>query len=115
MLLGVVACGGGTTPTPAPTPTEVEPGPTATVQPTPSPEATVELPTDEQPVAAWEEASCPMDLPPGAVEGEHITCGYVTLPEVRASFGEGGPEGHTIRLAAAVIHSASGDPAPDHW
>ncbi len=113
VLLGVVGCGGGTTPTPAPTPAEVEPEPTATVQPTPSPEATVELPTDDQPVAAWEEASCPMDLPPGAVEGEHITCGYVTLPEVRASFAQGRPEGHTIRLAAAVIHSASGDPAPD--
>jgi pimeloyl-ACP methyl ester carboxylesterase len=54
-----------------------------------------------------------MDLPPGAVEGEHITCGYVTVPEVRGTSGEGEPERHTIRLAAAVIHSASKDPAPD--
>jgi pimeloyl-ACP methyl ester carboxylesterase len=111
VLLGVVTCGGGTTP--APTPTEAAPEPAATVQPTPSPEATVELPADNQPVAAWEEAPCPMDLVPGAVEGEHITCGYVTVPEVRGSFGEGGPERDTIRLAAAVIHSAGDDPAPD--
>ncbi len=109
ILLAVVACGGGTTPTPAPMPTEAAPEPTATVQPTASPEPTA----TEQPVAAWEEAPCPMELPPGAVEGEHITCGYVTVPEVRGTSGEGEPERHTIRLAAAVIHSASDDPTPD--
>ena len=54
-----------------------------------------------------------MDLPPGAVEGEHITCGYVTVPEERATPGEGEPGSRTIRLAAAVIHSASDDPVPD--
>jgi pimeloyl-ACP methyl ester carboxylesterase len=54
-----------------------------------------------------------MDLPPGAVEGEHITCGYVTVPEVRATQGGGEPGSHTIRLAAAVIHSASNEPASD--
>jgi pimeloyl-ACP methyl ester carboxylesterase len=54
-----------------------------------------------------------MDLPPGAVEGEHITCGYVTVPEVRATRGGGEPDPRTIRLAVAVIHSASDEPAPD--
>jgi pimeloyl-ACP methyl ester carboxylesterase len=119
VLLGVLACGGEATPTPAAMPTEVAPQPAATVQPMATPEATEQPTATEQSSEtgklepAWEEAPCPMDLPPGAVEGEHITCGYVTLPEVRASFGEGGPERHTIRLAAAVIHSASDDPAPD--
>jgi len=54
-----------------------------------------------------------MDLPPGAVEGEHITCGYVTVPEVRATPGGDESGSHTIRLAVAVIHSASSEPAPD--
>jgi pimeloyl-ACP methyl ester carboxylesterase len=121
VLLAVVACGGGTTPTPAPVPTEAAPEPTAAIQPTPSPEptateqpaATGQPPAAAQPEAEWEEAPCPMDIPPGAVEGKHITCGYVSVPEVRATPGEGEPEGHTIRLAVAVIHSASDDPAPD--
>jgi pimeloyl-ACP methyl ester carboxylesterase len=54
-----------------------------------------------------------MNLPAEAVEGEHITCGYVTVPEVRAPSGDDGAERHTVRLAVAVIHSASDDPAPE--
>ncbi|MEJ2207462.1 MAG: alpha/beta hydrolase [Anaerolineae bacterium] len=114
VLLGVVACGGGTTSTPAPAPTGAAPEPAATAQPTSPPEAQVSpTATAQQPGPAWQKAPCPMDLPPGAVEGEHITCGYVTVPEVRTPSGEGGAERHTIRLAVAVIHSASHDPAPD--
>jgi pimeloyl-ACP methyl ester carboxylesterase len=133
IVLGVLACGGGTTPTPAPMPTEAAPETATTVQltPSPEPEATGQLeeveepvatgqpvpaeqPTAvEPPVAAWEEAPCPMDLPPGAVEGEHITCGYVTVPESRTTPGEAEAEGHPLRLAVAVIHSASQDPVPD--
>ena len=97
--------------TSAPTPTEAAAESAATVRPTPEP--TPQPPAVGLPASAWEEAPCPMDLPPGAVEGEHITCGYVTVPEVRLWSGEGGPEVHTIRLATAVIHSASDPPAPD--
>jgi hypothetical protein len=82
VLVGVEACGGGITPAPALTPNEATSEPMATVQPTPSPEAPGQPTEAEQPAAAWEEAPCPMDLPAGAVEGEHITCGYVTVPEV---------------------------------
>jgi pimeloyl-ACP methyl ester carboxylesterase len=111
LVLGVVACDGRAMLTPAPTPTEAAAQSAATVRPTP--ESTPQPPAVGLPASAWEEAPCPMDLPPGAVEGEHITCGYVTVPEVRAWFGEGGSEVHTIRLATAVIHSASDHPAPD--
>lgn len=54
-----------------------------------------------------------MDLPAGVVEGEQVTCGYVTVPEARARPGGGEPGRHTIRLAAAVTHSANDDPMPD--
>ena len=111
LVLGVVACDGQAILTPAPTPTESAAESAAAVRPTPEP--TPQPPAVGLPASAWEEAPCPMDLPPGAVEGEHITCGYVTVPEVRTRFGEGGPEVHTIRLATAVIHSASDPPAPD--
>jgi len=102
VLLGLVACGGGTTPTLAPTPTETPPESIATVEPTPPPRPASE------PAVTFEEMSCPMDLPAGAVEGEHIVCGYVTVPEDRAE-----PGGATIRLAVAVISSASDEPDPD--
>ena len=56
----------------------------------------------------FEEAPCPVPLPEGVIEGEHVICGYVTVPEVHAD-----PEGPTIRLAIAVIKSTSQNPAPD--
>jgi pimeloyl-ACP methyl ester carboxylesterase len=102
VLLAVVACGGGTAPAPVPTPTGAPAGPTAISEPTPSSEPT------PRPAVTFEEAPCPMDLPAGAVEGEHITCGYVAVPEQRAKPGE-----ESIRLAVAVIHSASDEPTPD--
>jgi pimeloyl-ACP methyl ester carboxylesterase len=91
----------------SPTPTKIVPEPTATVEPTPTEEPSAE------PVATFEEAPCPMDLPPGAVEGKHISCGYVAVPEARATSVGSESSSHTIRLAVAVIHSASDDPAPD--
>lgn len=48
----------------------------------------------------FESAACPFDVPVEAVEGEDITCGYVTVPEEHAN-----PNGKTIRLAVAVIRS----------
>ena len=113
LLLGVLSCGGGPTSSPAAVPTEAEPPPADTTQPV-VPAQPLERPTaTSQPEAAWEEASCPMDLPPGAVEGEHITCGYVTVPEVRSAPGGDESNSRTIRLAIAVIHSAGNEPAPD--
>ena len=102
LFWAVTACRQRATPMAVATPTERPPQPTATAEPTPTPEPTRELTT------AFEEASCPMDLPPGAVEGEHVTCGYVTVSEERAR-----PSEATIRLAVAVVHSASDDPADD--
>jgi len=49
-----------------------------------------------------------MDLPEGAVKGEDIVCGYVTVPEEHAK-----PDGKMIRLAVAVVNSASDTPEPD--
>jgi pimeloyl-ACP methyl ester carboxylesterase len=116
VLLGLTACSETATPSTAATATEQEPTalsteaalePTATAQPTAT--ATPE-PTQapQEYVATFEEAPCPMDLPAGAVEGDHIVCGYVTVPEEHAK-----PGGATIRLAVAVIHSASDTPQPD--
>jgi pimeloyl-ACP methyl ester carboxylesterase len=108
LLFVATACGGQA----APAPTEMPPAPltepTATAESAPNPTAEpTAVPTrDLMPV--FEEAACPMDLPPGAVKGEDITCGYVTVPEGRASAGES-----MIELAVAVINSASDEPAPD--
>ncbi|UCC63815.1 MAG: alpha/beta fold hydrolase [Anaerolineae bacterium] len=114
--LGLTACSETAAPSPAATATEREPTapsteaalePTATAQPTAT--ATPE-PTQapKETVSTFEEAPCPMDLPAGAVEGDHIVCGYVTVPKEHAK-----PGGATIRLAVAVIHSASDTPQPD--
>jgi pimeloyl-ACP methyl ester carboxylesterase len=52
----------------------------------------------------FESASCRFDVPKGA----HVTCGYLIVPEDRA-----GDPTHTIRLAVAVYHSDSSQPAPE--
>jgi pimeloyl-ACP methyl ester carboxylesterase len=98
ILLGMAACDKEATPEPAEaaTPTVVAPESTATVEPT------------REPVATFEETPCPIDLPAGAVEGEHIVCGYVTVPQEHAK-----PDGKMIRLAVAVVNSASDTPEPD--
>ena len=113
LMLGVLSCGGGKAPSPAAVPVETEPQAVDTVQPPVSADPTEQPMATGQPEPAWEEAQCPMDLPPGAVEGEHITCGYVIVPEVRAAPGSDESSSHTIRLAVAVIHSASNEPVPD--
>ncbi|GAB4198004.1 MAG: hypothetical protein OHK0022_16740 [Roseiflexaceae bacterium] len=56
----------------------------------------------------YEVAECPMELPPGAVEGQDLECGYLTVPEEHAN-----PSGPTIKLAVAVIRSTATNPAPD--
>ncbi|MFN2133918.1 MAG: alpha/beta fold hydrolase [Anaerolineae bacterium] len=105
-LWALAACGAASEPTTAPTEavlvTEATPTarPPTTVAPTPT-----AVPAF---TATFEEAPCPMALPEGAVEGRDIRCGYVSVPERHAL-----PQGKTIRLAAAVIPSASNDPHPD--
>jgi pimeloyl-ACP methyl ester carboxylesterase len=122
MLLGSAACSKKATPAPAvtaieqestATPIQAPPEPTATARPTETASPAVAVTTEptqspEEYVPPFEEAPCPLDLPAGAVEGEHIVCGYMTVPEEHAR-----PEGQTIRLAVAVINSAGGTPEPD--
>ncbi|MEL6408714.1 MAG: alpha/beta fold hydrolase, partial [Chloroflexota bacterium] len=60
---------------------------------------------------AYEDAPCPVDIPAGFMAGNGVLgveCGFVTVPESRAE-----PDGRQIRLAVAVINSASPNPAPD--
>jgi len=83
-------------PTFTPVPTSTQAPPTPTVEPTPA-----FAPT-------FEKAPCPMALPRGAVEGQDIFCGYVTVPERHAA-----PQNKMIRLAVAVIPAAIDTPAPD--
>jgi pimeloyl-ACP methyl ester carboxylesterase len=51
---------------------------------------------------------CPFVLPNGLVDGDGITCGYLTAPLVH---GQGGPE--TVRLAVAKIRSLATEPAAE--
>ncbi|HEX5165953.1 MAG TPA: alpha/beta fold hydrolase, partial [Thermomicrobiales bacterium] len=46
----------------------------------------------------FEAASCPFVLGPDQIEGQTVTCGFVTVPEMR-----GAHAGQTIRLAVAVF------------
>jgi pimeloyl-ACP methyl ester carboxylesterase len=55
----------------------------------------------------FEESECTILLPEGRTP-DQVTCGYVTVPEDRDRSG-----GRQIRLAVAVIKSASPDPEPD--
>jgi pimeloyl-ACP methyl ester carboxylesterase len=106
-MLATAACGGSATPTALPPPTGTpasEPAEAAaTLAPT---QAVIASETAPEATLAFEEAPCPMALPAGAVEGEHIACGHITVPETRAE-----PEGPSIRLAVAVIPGS--DSAPD--
>jgi pimeloyl-ACP methyl ester carboxylesterase len=51
-----------------------------------------------------EKVSCPFDVPSGA----SVSCSFVVVPEDRT-----GDPSHTIRLAVAVYHSTSSNPAAD--
>jgi len=70
-----------------------------TAQPSVSaPDATVPASAGPEPLAIFEGADCPFDLPEGAI----VECGYVVVPEDHGSPGES-----TIRLAVAVIKDQS--------
>ena len=55
-----------------------------------------------------EKAPCPVPLPDSAIEGENITCGFITVPELHAQ-----PSGKTIDLTVAIIKSIAQPPQPD--
>lgn len=61
-----------------------------------------------QPTSAFQPAPCMFDLPIGAVEGQDIECGYVTVPEQHIN-----PQGRTIQLAVAIVKSTSPSPVSD--
>ena len=101
MLLGTVACGERATPAVAPvaSPTATaETEPTATVGSTPTEESSTE------PVATFEKADCPFEVPEDAV----VECGSVVVPE-----NHNDPAGPTIRVAVAVIKDQSEHHQPD--
>ena len=56
----------------------------------------------------YEATACPFPMPIGAVEGEDIICGMVTVPESHAD-----PDGPTIKLAMGILKSTSDTPAPE--
>jgi pimeloyl-ACP methyl ester carboxylesterase len=74
--------------------------PTSTSSPTlaPTPLATIAY----NPI--WEDSPCNFPSPEGVV----VTCGYVSVPEVRTD-----PHTRTIKLAVVVFHSSASNPAPD--
>jgi pimeloyl-ACP methyl ester carboxylesterase len=78
---------------------------TATIVSTPLPPTALPtaLPTVSY-AARFEESSCPFDQPGEA----SVKCGHLIVPEDRA-----GDPNHTIRLAVAIYHSTSSNPAPD--
>jgi pimeloyl-ACP methyl ester carboxylesterase len=54
----------------------------------------------------FEEAACPFDASPQALE--QVRCGWLVVPQNRAE-----PEGKQVRLAVAVLKSTSATPRPD--
>jgi pimeloyl-ACP methyl ester carboxylesterase len=86
---------------PTPTPPSFVSVPTATsAAPTSIPTA---LPTVMY-MPRYEEAPCQFDTP----NNVRVTCGYAIVPEDRT-----GDPNRTIRLAVAIFHSTSPNPAPD--
>ena len=109
LLSGLVGCGGRTRP--APTATATQSGSSATaVEATPEPTATAVLaPTAAPeptlaPIATFEEAPCPFDVPANAA----VDCGYVVVPE-----DHGMPDGPSIKLAVVVVKDPSDERQPD--
>ncbi len=64
-----------------------------------------------QPTSAFQAAACPFQLGAGIVDGQQVSCGYVSVPEDR-----GVNDGKTVKLAIAIFKSPkymnSVDPDP---
>ncbi|MBN1283795.1 MAG: alpha/beta fold hydrolase [Anaerolineae bacterium] len=74
------------------------------------PDAEDEPPARTGTVGAYQPGACPFDfpLPEGLVEGDNLECGWLTVPEDYDA-----PDGPTLELAVAILHSLSDDPLPD--
>ena len=62
-------------------------------------------------VPTFQDAPCPFTLGTGIIQGQQVNCGYVTVPQNRAT-----NDGKTVRLAVAIFKAPqymhSVDPAP---
>lgn len=65
-------------------------------------------PARDNGVGTFQTAVCPFDVPKGFVEGQQITCGYVTVPENHAN-----PDGATIRIAVVIFLGTGQNLSPD--
>jgi pimeloyl-ACP methyl ester carboxylesterase len=80
---------------------------------TPAPQATSVPPTSAagHPTSAFTAAGCPFQLGAGIVDGQQVSCGYVTVPENRNV-----NNGQKVKLAVAIFKAPqymnSVDPAP---
>jgi pimeloyl-ACP methyl ester carboxylesterase len=74
--------------TPAKTPVTTTPTHAPTLQATPT--------------ARFRPTPCPFQLGSGIIEGQKVTCGYVSVPESRSQ-----PDGSQVQLAVAIFKSAA--------
>ena len=58
--------------------------------------------------SAFQQTHCPFPLGAGLVEGQNVTCGFLTVPEDRSL-----PKGPTLRLAVAIFRTPSSQRDPD--
>lgn len=65
-------------------------------------------PTTSADNARFDKGGCQFSLGAGFVQGQNVTCGYVTVPADHNN-----PKGATIRLAVVIFKSPSAHPAPD--
>ncbi|NPV77164.1 MAG: alpha/beta fold hydrolase [Anaerolineae bacterium] len=59
-------------------------------------------------VPRFETTPCMFELPPGAIEGKDLQCGYLHVPQEYKD-----PEGPSIRLAVAIIKAKDPNPRSD--
>lgn len=80
---------------------------------TPAPQITSAPPTSQtgHPTSAFQAANCPFQVGAGIIDGQQVSCGYVTVPENRGS-----NNGQKVKLAVAIFKAPqymhSIDPAP---
>lgn len=90
------------------------PGPSKTASGTPAPQVTSAPPTSQtgHPTSAFQTASCPFQLGAGIVDGQQVSCGYVTVPENRNN----ASDTQKVKLAVAIFKAPqymnSVDPDP---
>jgi pimeloyl-ACP methyl ester carboxylesterase len=71
-----------------------------TTNTTPAPQITSAPPTSQtgHPTSAFQPASCPFQPGAGIIEGQQLSCGYVTVPENRSA-----DNGQKVKLAVAIF------------